>query len=80
MAITCSGHCVIKRTTVKAGHTSHVKRFERTIKVGTKLTVTVSRKGYVSNVTVITIRAKRSPLRADSCLVPGRKSTQKCPS
>jgi hypothetical protein len=80
VAITCSGKCVIKRTTVKSGRTSHVKRFERSIKVGTKLTVTVSRKGYVSNVTVITIRSKRSPLRADSCLVPGRTSTQKCPS
>src|SRR4051812_12478307 len=78
--IACKGTCVTRRTTVKSGRTAHVKRFERTLKVGTKLTVTVSRKGYVSNVTVITIRARRAPLRADSCLVPGKTKTQKCPA
>jgi hypothetical protein len=78
--ITCKGKgkCVVRKTAVKSGRTSHVKRFERTLRVGTKLTVTVSRKGYVSNVTVITIRARHSPKRADSCLAPGKKKPQKC--
>jgi hypothetical protein len=78
--VTCKGKCAVRKTSVKSGRTAHVKRFERTLKVGTKLTVTVSRKGYVSNVTVITIRARHAPKRADSCLVPGKKKTQKCPA
>jgi hypothetical protein len=78
--VACSkGTCPSKKLKIKGGHTSHVAKFEkRTLKAGTRIQVTVARKGYVSEITTLTIRAKRAPLRSDSCLLPGKTKTQKC--
>jgi hypothetical protein len=78
--VACTGHCPAKSQTLKAGRTSHATKFQRTLKKGTKLKVTVSRKGYVSYITTITIRAKKAPSRSDSCLLPGKTKTQRCPA
>ena len=42
--------------------------------------MTISRKGYVTYITTITIRAKKAPSRSDSCLLPGKTKTQRCPA
>jgi hypothetical protein len=77
--IACSkGTCPVKKQTIKGGHTSHVAKFERTLKAGTRIQVTIARKGYVSEITIVTIRAKRAPSRSDSCLLPGKTKPQKC--
>ncbi len=79
--IACTkGTCPVKHQTIKGGHTTHVKKFERALRSGTRITVTVSRSGYVSQITTITIRARKAPTRSDSCQLPGKKTTQKCPS
>jgi hypothetical protein len=81
ISVTCSkGTCPVRRVTLKGGHTLHVKKFERTLKAGTRLTVTVSRKGYVSQITALRIRTRQKPVRSDSCLAPGKTKTQKCPA
>jgi hypothetical protein len=79
--LTCSkGTCPAKSQTIKGGKTTHVKKFERSLKTGTKLMLTTTRKGYVSEVTLITIRKKAAPTRSDSCILPGKKSRQRCPA
>jgi hypothetical protein len=78
--VACTGHCPAKSQTLKAGTTAHATKFQRTLKSGTKLKVTVSRKGYVSYITTLTIRARKAPSRSDSCLLPGRTKTQRCPA
>jgi hypothetical protein len=82
--LTCSkGTCPAKSQTIKGGKTTHVKKFERALKTGTQLMLTTTRKGYVSEVTLITIRRKAAPTRSDSCILPGKKSRQRgprCPS
>jgi hypothetical protein len=78
--LACSkGTCPSKKLTIKGGHTSHVAKFEkRALKAGTRIQLTVARKGYVSEITTLTIRAKKAPSRSDSCLLPGKTKTQKC--
>jgi hypothetical protein len=79
--VACSkGTCPVKKQTIKGGHTSHLAKFERTLKAGTRLQLTIARKGYVSEITILTIRRGKAPSRADSCLVPGRTKRQKCPA
>lgn len=78
--VACTGHCPARSQTLKAGRTARATKFQRTLKKGTKLKVTVSRKGYVSYITTLTIRAKKAPSRSDSCLFPGRTKTQRCPA
>jgi len=79
--LACSkGKCPAKSQTIKGGHTTHIKKFERTLKAGTRIMLTTSRKGYVSEVTLITIRSKRAPQRSDSCILPGKKTRQRCPA
>ena len=62
-----------KRTLVRASV------FERVLAAGTKLTVTITRKGYVGKRTVFVIRRGKAPLRRDSCLST-RGKVMKCPA
>jgi hypothetical protein len=80
--LACSkGTCPAKKQTIKGGRTTHVKKFEkRTLRAGTRIQLTVARKGYVSEVSIITIRKKHKPTRSDSCILPGKKTRQKCPA
>jgi hypothetical protein len=79
--LACSkGTCPVRKQTVKGGHTSHLAKFERTLKAGTHIQLTIARKGYVSEITIVTIRRGHAPVRSDSCLLPGRTKRQKCPA
>jgi hypothetical protein len=80
--LACSkGTCPAKQQTIKGGHTTHLTKFEKkTLKAGTRIQLTVARKGYVSEVSIITIRSKSKPSRSDSCILPGKKTRQKCPA
>jgi hypothetical protein len=80
--LACSkGTCPAKKQTIKGGHTTHLAKFEKkTLKAGTRIQLTVARKGYVSEVSIITIRKKTKPSRSDSCILPGKKTRQKCPA
>jgi len=80
--LACSkGTCPAKKQTIKGGHTSHLAKFEkRALKAGTRIQLTIARKGYVSEVTIITVRKKLKPTRSDSCILPGKKTRQRCPA
>jgi hypothetical protein len=54
--------------------------FERNLRSGTQLTITLTRTGYVGKRTVFKIRRGKAPLRSDSCLSPATGKVQKCPA
>ena len=54
--------------------------FERNLRSGTQLTITLTRAGYVGKRTVFKIRRGKAPLRSDPCLSPATGKVQKCPA
>ncbi len=80
--IRCSGSCPRKTwTATKRKRTvTRVGVFERVWNSGTKLTVTITRRGYIGKRTAFTIRRGKAPLRKDTCLSPTSGKTQKCPA
>src|SRR5215218_6587040 len=71
IAIRCSGAgCPVKHV-AQATAIVHIKQFERELRAGVKLTVRISKPGY--------IRKGKSPLRSDLCQRPGAKKVSRCP-
>ena len=58
---------------------TRMARFERDLRAGVSLTVTVTRSGYVGKRTVFVIRRGAAPLRSDRCL-SARGRVTKCPA
>ena len=56
----------------------HMPQFETYLRSGVKLTITISKPGYVSKVTTIKIRRAQAPLRSDLCRVPGATKLSRC--
>jgi hypothetical protein len=54
--------------------------FERFLRAGTRLEVSVGRPGRIGKYTSFLIRAHRKPLRTDRCLMPGRSKPTRCPT
>ena len=54
--------------------------FERFLRAGTRLEVSVGRPGRIGKYTSFPIRAHRKPLRTDRCLMPGRSKPTRCPA
>ncbi|HYI18963.1 MAG TPA: hypothetical protein VD836_09650 [Solirubrobacteraceae bacterium] len=55
-------------------------RFERFLPAGLRLTIRVTRPGYVGKYVRLRIRAGRKPARVDSCVVPGTPGPSACPA
>jgi hypothetical protein len=53
--------------------------FERSLRAGTKIAVTVTRPGYIGKRTVFVVRRGRAPQRADRCL-SSRGRVTRCPA
>jgi hypothetical protein len=78
--VTCKGTCPARswsRSNRKSRWT-RVTRFERNLRSGTRITISVTRKGYVGKRTVFVIRRGQAPLRSDTCLSPSGGRTQRC--
>jgi hypothetical protein len=54
--------------------------FERFLPAGTRLQVRVARPGRIGKYASFLIRARRAPLRADRCLLPGGSKPVRCPA
>ena len=54
-------------------------RFERNLRSGVTLTISVTRRGYVGKRTVFVIRRGQAPLRSDRCLSAKNRITR-CPA
>jgi len=58
----------------------HVAPFERRrLRAGTRLTITVSKRGFLGKYTRIVLRRGRPPTRRDACLHPGSLRPRACP-
>jgi hypothetical protein len=59
---------------------TRVARFERSLRAGTRLVITVVKDDRIGKHTVIVIRRGKAPLRTDRCLVPGQRRASACPA
>jgi hypothetical protein len=58
---------------------TRMSRFERGLRAGVRITISVTRRGYVGKRTTFVIRRGKAPLRADRCLSAKGRVTR-CPS
>jgi hypothetical protein len=79
ITVSCRGSSCPRRTPAIAARLTRLTTFERRLEAGTRLTIKVSKPGYVSKVTVLTVRRGAAPTRSDRCLFPGHRRTQRCP-
>ena len=78
--LTCHGAGCPRRHVAMVAAVRHIPVFERALPAGTRLIVTVSKRGFISKVTTITIRRGRPPSRSDLCIAPGAERPGRCPS
>ena len=62
------------------GRVLRFKRFERFMRIGTRVGVRVAYPGRIGKYTSFVMRSKARPARRDMCLRPGRNSPVGCPS
>ena len=81
ISIRCKGSCPTRRwsRSDRKSRLTRVGPFERTLRSGTVLTVSVTRKGYVGKRTTFYIRRGVAPLRTDRCLATNGRTTR-CPA
>jgi hypothetical protein len=79
ITLTCRGPSCPLREVAQATALFHVQQFERELIAGTRLTITVTKPGYITKVTTITIRRGKAPARSDRCRLPGDRRLIKCP-
>ena len=79
ITLTCTGRDCPLREVAQATAVFHIQQFERDLRAGTKLTITITRRGYITKVTTITIRKGKGPARVDRCQNPGQSKLIRCP-
>ena len=80
IAIRCIGRGCPARRWAKTTAVTRIARFQRDLRAGTKLIVTVTKPGRIGKHTTILIRAGKAPARRDRCLMPGSGRPVACPS
>jgi hypothetical protein len=68
--------CPLRRRTLGVGR---IRAFERFLPAGVRITLRVTKPGFIGKHARILIRDGRPPARRDSCLLPGRKRAVTCP-
>jgi hypothetical protein len=81
ITITCSGSACPPgaQRWAAAGGFTRVRRLERELPAGVRITITVTKHGWIGKHTLIVIRHGRPPLRRDRCLYPGSTLPAPCP-
>jgi len=75
--VRCTGAtCPLRRRTVRAGR---IRALERFLPARTRITIRVTKRGFIGKYVRITIRDGRAPARRDACLFPGRTRPRSCP-
>jgi hypothetical protein len=78
ISVVCRGRdCPVRRFAAAPG-AARLRTFERDLRAGTRLEVSVGKRGYVGKLTVIVIRLHAPPWRSDRCLKPGAKRAVRC--
>jgi hypothetical protein len=77
----CHGSsCPVSRLARTAAAISRLRPFERELWAGTRLTFTVTRRGYIGKWTEIVIRRGAPPKRRDGCLDSDTRRHRRCPA
>ena len=82
ITLTCSGRACPLREVSQAtagGRAWHIPQFERELRAGTRLTITIAKAGYMTKVTTIAIRRGKAPTRSDQCRAPDSARLTRCP-
>jgi hypothetical protein len=79
ITVVCAGSGCPARRVAHAVKLWHIRRFEADLRAGVRLTITVSKPGFIAKVTRIWIRRGRAPLRSDLCQAPGSRRPTACP-
>ena len=81
VTVRCKGHCPTKRwaPSKRSKRLTRARAFERSLRSGTRITVTVTRRGYIGKRTTFVIRRGRAPSRTDKCL-NNRNRVTRCPA
>ena len=82
ISVRCTGRsCPASRwsRSARKSRLTRMTRFERGLRAGVKITVSVTRRGYVGKRTTFVIRRGVAPLRSDRCLSSKGRVTR-CPS
>jgi hypothetical protein len=79
ITVVCRGAgCPLQRVAMTASVT-HLHVFERNLRAGTRLIITISKPGFITKVTTIIIRRGHAPARTDMCVAPGARRASACP-
>jgi hypothetical protein len=79
VAVSCAGRSCPRPRWSRAAGLVHLRPFEVALRAGVRLTITVTRPGWIGKHTVITFRKGKTPARRDRCLYPGRTTPRACP-
>jgi hypothetical protein len=79
ITLTCKGRGCPLREVAQATALWHIPQFERNLRAGTRLTITITKPGHVTKVTTITIRRHKAPARTDLCRLPDATRLTRCP-
>ena len=81
VTVHCKGHCPTKSwaPSKRSKRLTRARAFERSLRSGTRITVIVTRSGYIGKRTTFVIRKGRAPSRTDKCLNSRNRATS-CPA
>lgn len=78
--VRCFGASCPRRHWARTTSLLHLVPFERRLRAGTRLVISVTKRGYIGKRTVLELRRGRQPRRVDRCLYPGSTRARRCPS
>ncbi len=79
ISVRCAGTGCPRAAVARTASTRHIPQFETALRAGIKLTIKVTKPGYIPRVTIITIRRGKAPARFDGCLLAGKRKPSGCP-
>jgi PKD repeat protein len=81
--VKCIGKGCPKRTassTRSKGKALRMRWLEHRLRAGTRITISVTRSGYIGSYTSLLVKRSKGVSRDDLCLLPSRKKPGRCPS
>ncbi len=76
--VDCTGKDCPARHYRSSGGDHRLRKFERSLRAGTRLQVRVTKPGYIGKYTEFVIRRHAEPKRSDRCLAPGATRPVQC--
>jgi hypothetical protein len=78
--VRCSGPSCPRERWARAASVTRLRPFERSLRAGTRIAISVTRSGFIGKHTLIVVRRGKPPLRRDRCLNPGARRATVCPA